>query len=813
MPFFHKNKSQPSIPEVFETGGVNNNLPRTTDTRLPVHHPLATPGNQTQQLPYPFSNEQVVPALQTQQHYEESYTHPAHTVSRFSRDPPDSPPASSHQRVARPALNLVSTSSLGLGSSSDLSSAEPSYTPLSSEASPSVESHSRKLRKTLFGLTSKDKNKDKDSSLRSSRLGRTLSVRRKSPGRVPPVQQVPSERLFDPELEPKEEQLEDNNRMPLRLKRTPHAVSPSPSLVERSSNIEPQPFEPPRIQRVNTEPFTRDCYPQELNSGPPHPQLQIDKGHLHQPTNQVGGPHTFLDHTTAARSQSPQSDAHNTTRPPSQQSIGPPSPLNPQYQCPESNPQKFHFRQSLQPPVGQGSAQIGMDRQAGLRQSTDSMLTGQNSQPPTLTPGSSFKGNLSQASSNDLERTNPPLPPVKDREDFSDIDVRALIQKHEELQAKYIKVKRYYFEREAQVQQLQNTVAHQRMSTSRTVFDDNEYSTRFSRLDGAINNLAFNIRKDWKSIPQWLQPVVNEDAYIVGTKEMTAVGRACLTRWLVDELFDRYFHPSLEPTLSRQLKMIERNVRQMAKATTEEEKENHVAKLSTWRRTTLDGLEQVLTGKLAEDHRSTLTRSLVEKLTASLGMNLKDPAPPGLENGVSMIVELAVGIAANIPLESRDVLVEYFLPGAPVAESHMKLETTLPPLTNIPPESRLSSEPSSAAADRGDQTSLKEFVLDNFTVDGENVKDATSSNSSYAKEGRKKSVFGSLISKKPHPTASQIIPEPSRQSSSLMRDGKERNEVDKDDTMRIRFAAFVAVEIRSKGVGTVLVKAPVYGLV
>src|SRR5947207_6835630 len=114
------------------------------------------------------------------------------------------------------------------------------------------------------------------------------------------------------------------------------------------------------------------------------------------------------------------------------------------------------------------------------------------------------------------------------------------------------------------------------MSTSRTVLDDNEYAIRFGRLDGAINQLAFNIRKDWKSIPPWLQSVANDDAHTVGTKEMTAIGRACLTRWLVDEIFDRYFHPDLEPNLSCQLKMIERTVRRQGKISSEEDRENHL---------------------------------------------------------------------------------------------------------------------------------------------------------------------------------------------------------------------------------------------
>src|SRR5205823_3858766 len=92
-------------------------------------------------------------------------------------------------------------------------------------------------------------------------------------------------------------------------------------------------------------------------------------------------------------------------------------------------------------------------------------------------------------------------------------------------EAKYSKVKKLYFERNSQVEQLQNTLAHQRISMSRTSLDDNEYATRFNRLDGAVNNLAFMIRKDWKSVPGWLLPFVNADAHIKGTKEMTAVGR------------------------------------------------------------------------------------------------------------------------------------------------------------------------------------------------------------------------------------------------------------------------------------------------
>jgi hypothetical protein len=402
------------------------------------------------------------------------------------------------------------------------------------------------------------------------------------------------------------------------------------------------------------------------------------------------------------------------------------------------------------------------------------------------------------------------------------------------VESKYIKVKRYYFEKDAQVQELQNTVAHQRMSAVRTVFDDNEYTTRFNRLDGAINNLAFNIRKDWKHVPTFLQGMVSEDAHLVGTKEMTAAGRAFITRLLVDEIFDRYFHPGLEPNLSLSLKSIEHGIRRM-RATTTDEQDSHWDRLSFWRRTTLDGLHDVLRGKVAEDNRGQFIGMLVEKLTASLEMNMRSPPPAGLENGVAMIVELAVGIASNIPLESRDVRVEYPLPGSPIVESHMKLETTLLGLT--PSMSDLQhnpSEPSSAATDQIDQGSMKGVDPPSISEPrGEyNGSDAGSTAPPNGapqtiKEARKKSVFGALIGKKP-PLGStpgqgqQLQPQPQqaqlptsqpqdppRPNSASVRERSDERSRDQD-LHRIRFAAFVSVEVRNRGGVIVLVKAPVY---
>lgn len=289
---------------------------------------------------------------------------------------------------------------------------------------------------------------------------------------------------------------------------------------------------------------------------------------------------------------------------------------------------------------------------------------------------------------------------------------------------------------------------------------------------------------------------------------MMAVGRACISRWLVDELFDRYFHPSLEPPLSAHLKIIEKNLRRFAAPTpSEEEKDALLARISNWRLATLDGLQDMLSSSQAGEFRSQLIEQLVEKLTASLSMNLKDPVPPGLEGGVRMIVELAVGIAANLPLESRDVFVNYVTPGTLVNEAYMKVESALPPLTN-PGEGLLDgARPGGAAEKTSDDSNAADPKDSNPGEDGAASTGGSSAAGSVVggagsgtstKESKKKSMFGGFMSgsKKavgsaPPSGAHQQQPQPPQPP--------------KED--RVRFAAFMAVEVRGK---SVLVKASVY---
>lgn len=358
---------------------------------------------------------------------------------------------------------------------------------------------------------------------------------------------------------------------------------------------------------------------------------------------------------------------------------------------------------------------------------------------------------------------------------------------------KYKNVKRLYFDGKtqieqlnAQVEQLQNAVANQRMSQSRTALDDNEYSTRFNRLNGAINNLSFNIRKDWATLPSWLDKYVSADALKTGKQEMTAVGRAVITRWVVDEIFDQCFHPALDPELSRQLKDIEHSIRRYSYTmNSQEEFDALTSKVISWRMATLEGLQRVLSSPEAAIHRTDFTRRATSNLTASLFQHLTEPPPAGVDGSASMIVELAVGIAANLSLESRDVAVTYPHPLDTVQPGIMDVEkTALPPIET-----------------RGD-------------ADGDDDED--SAKEDKGGKDRKSRAGMSTISNLLSNAPSSLIPgSGNRKGSSSSTGGQAGTDsagnaaLPPKDSNKVRFAGFMAVEVRGR---QVLVKAPVWTL-
>jgi hypothetical protein len=335
---------------------------------------------------------------------------------------------------------------------------------------------------------------------------------------------------------------------------------------------------------------------------------------------------------------------------------------------------------------------------------------------------------------------------------------------------KYKNVKRLYFDGKSQIEQLngqvehlQNAVANQRMSQSRTALDDNEYVNRFNRLNGAINNLSFNIRKDWRRLPQWLEKFVSPDALKTGKQEMTAVGRAVITKWVVDEIFNKVFHPDLEAGFSAQLKEIELHIRGNAYTMhSQEEFDALTTKVVNWRMATLDGLQHKLNSTTSADNRASLITKMTTNLAAHLYQFLIEPPPAGVEGSTSMIVELAVGIAANLPRESRDVTIMYPLPGDVLQAAFMEVE-------------------------KGGLPSLDGQKEGEAKPDAEADKDKNGSSGDSSKAGGSSQSPSLQIST----LANTFVP-------GISKDGS-----------RIRFAGFVAVEVRGR---QVLMKAPVWTL-
>lgn len=403
-------------------------------------------------------------------------------------------------------------------------------------------------------------------------------------------------------------------------------------------------------------------------------------------------------------------------------------------------------------------------------------------------------------------------------------------------------------------------VANQRLSMSKTTLDDHEYTTRFEHLDGAIKDLSYNIRNVWKGVPPWLAAMVNKDAHATGPREMTAVGRACITRWVFEEILDRYFHPKVEPGLSSLLKIIEKTIRRAGQSAIggEEQRDDQIVKLTSWRLTTFEGLAESMASAQGTEYRQQLTANLKEKLSASLQMNLTEPPSLVLESGVNNIIDLAVGLACALPLESRDVCVEYYMPGSFINDAYMKIESGIPQLTNpgMSPDYPGGTDPPQGdqhSSHSGDSNSLNENEAERDNNTGANASNNNSNNNTANTNGannttpsrgdslhgqggnggggpqqqlkkednRKKSLFGGLVKK---PASSENTSSGGLAAISNNRiglagsgvgfgSGKERESMEKSDRdRRIRFAAFVGVEVRNKGKDSsnVLVRAPCY---
>lgn len=263
-------------------------------------------------------------------------------------------------------------------------------------------------------------------------------------------------------------------------------------------------------------------------------------------------------------------------------------------------------------------------------------------------------------------------------------------------------------------------------------------------------------------MPNWITPAVNLDAMKMGTKEMTAVGRAVISRWVYDEIWGKCFHPGLDSPLREELKRIETNVRFFSPtATNLEDTEALTSKLVQWRLTTMEGLAYRLKSSAAQEATANFVQLCVGNLTAHLLQHLSESAAMNVQGNATSIVELAVGIAQHIPLESRDIVISYPMPHDAI-QSFMKVEPALPPLESY------FAIPDSTGDENGG--SSKEEVKDVKDVKGKKLEKT---------KGGKKAPEGSASA----PTQEQL--------QEVERKRAEAKE-------RIRFAGFVGVEVRGR---------------
>lgn len=320
-----------------------------------------------------------------------------------------------------------------------------------------------------------------------------------------------------------------------------------------------------------------------------------------------------------------------------------------------------------------------------------------------------------------------------------------------------------------------------------------------------------------------------------GGREMTVVGRASISRWVLDEIFERFFHPALDVSLSMSLKQIENNIRNNTPQPQSIEEDDALStKVCNWRLTTLDALQSSINGKNSMEYRTQLAEHLVKTLVEKLQQHLHEPAPVGLLGGVQMIVDIAVGLAANLPLESRDVKVWYPLPGVAYDPKYMKEEALLPPLL-IPTNQKAAGEgdekeDGAQGTDGGDASVPPPPAKD----EPKNMPSAKAGiaglppqtqaqQSPKEQPGKKASGFGrmkkalqgasgNLSQPLPSPSLPQTQPNPPQQQNGPNNTAAQGQQAagasqGQDNTKRVRVAGFMAVEVRGR---SILVKAPVW---
>lgn len=297
---------------------------------------------------------------------------------------------------------------------------------------------------------------------------------------------------------------------------------------------------------------------------------------------------------------------------------------------------------------------------------------------------------------------------------------------------------------------------------------------------------------------------ISPDALHTATasKEMIAAGRAFITRWLYDEIFHQHLHPALAPAASIALKTCQRSLNPTS------DNASALSRATTWRLATVDGLSAALnpTAPVATENTSIFCTAHTQALTRALHQHLVDPLPVDVRTDASIaaIVTAAVGILAHIPLESRDVHLEYYLPETTFDAELMKAETAV---LSVVPTGR--NRATSAAGD-----SFHDAREDGTNGDAEGVDHPGAAN---ATNGSIAGQVGGILGKAVAAAAAVVGANGTAGKKDEMK-AEDKDEEDEEDEeankraiegeKRVRLAVFMSAQVRGRA--RVLVQAPVF---
>lgn len=360
------------------------------------------------------------------------------------------------------------------------------------------EQDTKRSKRSFFGIGHSGSSKDSPSNSSathqhsSNPLGRSISVRRKTPVHLSPAdreheqQKWPASQSAVPRLTPSSEEEDGGARLDRLLQET---AKPIPSIPPkdplRSPGLPPPTHQPPQqmrepLQRVNTDSSARQSY--QRRDDYESPQRDPSQPSTQQPQLQAFQPphpntyHPFqnqrpIDITSQHPSQ--QHLDNQRIRPPSQQSYDPPSPAIGSYRAYDPLAESQQSRNTLQsissqygqssmaPPSGQppqtrrsaelnqNNAQSGPPQGGGnvhvygqgaqAQTQPSSAATGQypGPPPPSTQPGGNYRSpppaqaTATQQALGEQGRSTPP--PGKSRDEVVSLDMAQLLARQDEL--------------------------------------------------------------------------------------------------------------------------------------------------------------------------------------------------------------------------------------------------------------------------------------------------------------------------------------------------------------------------------------------